>query len=91
MTRILITNDDGIFSEGIKLLAASLSTLAEVFVVAPDGRYATRRTVRLGRRNPEHVEVVDGLKTGEKVVVSGYEAFQKIERLEFGKPDDRNR
>jgi 5'-nucleotidase len=36
MTRILITNDDGIFSEGIKLLAASLSTLAEVFVVAPD-------------------------------------------------------
>ena len=62
-----------------------------VFVVAPDGRYATRRTVRLGRRNPEHVEVVDGLKTGEKVVVSGYEPFQKIERLEFGKPDDRNR
>jgi 5'-nucleotidase len=36
MTRILITNDDGIFSEGIKLLAASLSTLAEVVVVAPD-------------------------------------------------------
>ena len=25
MTRILLTNDDGIFSEGIKLLAASLS------------------------------------------------------------------
>ena len=58
-----------------------------VFVVAPDGRYATRRTVRLGRRNPEHVEVVDGLQTGEKVVVSGYEAFQKIERVEFEKPD----
>jgi 5'-nucleotidase len=36
MTRILVTNDDGIFSEGIKLLAESLSTLAEVFVVAPD-------------------------------------------------------
>jgi 5'-nucleotidase len=36
MTRILITNDDGIFSEGIKLLAASLSAVAEVVVVAPD-------------------------------------------------------
>jgi 5'-nucleotidase len=36
MKRILITNDDGIFSEGIKLLAASLSALAEVVVVAPD-------------------------------------------------------
>jgi HlyD family secretion protein len=58
-----------------------------VFVVAPDGRYATRRQVRLGRRNPEHVEVVDGLQTGEKVIVSGYEAFQKIERVEFEKPE----
>jgi HlyD family secretion protein len=61
-----------------------------VFVAAPDGRYATRRTVRLGRRNPEHVEVVDGLQTGEKVIVSGYEAFQKIERVEFEKPDHGN-
>jgi HlyD family secretion protein len=58
-----------------------------VFVVAPDGRYATRRNVRLGRRNPEHVEVLDGLQTGEKVIVSGYEALQKIERVEFQEPD----
>jgi HlyD family secretion protein len=58
-----------------------------VFVVAPDGRYATRRNVRLGRRNPEHVEILDGLQIGEKVIVSGYEAFQKIERVEFEKPD----
>jgi HlyD family secretion protein len=58
-----------------------------IFVVAPDGRYATRRTVRLGRRNPEHVEVLDGLAPGEKVIVSGYEAFQKIDRVEFDKPD----
>jgi 5'-nucleotidase len=36
MTRILVTNDDGIFSEGIKTLVAALSQLAEVFVVAPD-------------------------------------------------------
>lgn len=36
MTRILITNDDGIFSEGIRCLARSLSALAEVWVVAPD-------------------------------------------------------
>ena len=61
-----------------------------VFVVAPDGRYATRRAVRLGRRNPEHVEVVDGLAPGEKVIVSGYEAFQKIDRVEFDKPDHDN-
>ena len=27
---------------------------------------------------------------GERVIVSGYEAFQKIDRLEFGKPDHAN-
>ena len=36
MPRILVTNDDGVFSEGIKLLASSLAEIAEVVVVAPD-------------------------------------------------------
>jgi HlyD family secretion protein len=54
-----------------------------VFVVSPDGRYATRRNVRLGRRNPDHVEVLEGLKRGEKVIVSGYEAFQNVDRVQF--------
>jgi HlyD family secretion protein len=58
-----------------------------ILVLAPDGRSATRRPVRLGRRNPDHIEVVDGLVPGEKAIVSGYEAFQKIERVEFDKPD----
>ena len=34
--RILVTNDDGVFSEGIKRLAAALSPVGEVFTVAPD-------------------------------------------------------
>ena len=59
-----------------------------VFVLDPAGRYATRRNVRLGRRNPDHVEVVDGLKPGEKIIVSGYEAFQKMDRVEFGRSDE---
>jgi 5'-nucleotidase len=36
LKRILVTNDDGIFSQGIKLLASALSEVAEVWVVAPD-------------------------------------------------------
>lgn len=36
MPRILVTNDDGVFSTGIKLLAEQLSAIAEVWVVAPD-------------------------------------------------------
>ena len=56
-----------------------------VFVVAPDGKSAIKRNVRLGRKNPNFVEVVDGLSPGEKAIVSGYEAYQKMDRVEFGK------
>jgi HlyD family secretion protein len=58
-----------------------------VFALNADGRSASRRTVRLGRRNPDFVEVVDGLKPGEKVITSGYEAYQKMDRVEFASPD----
>jgi len=58
-----------------------------VFALDPNGKFAVRRNVRLGRRNPEHVEVVDGLKPGEKVIISGYEAFLKMDRVEFDRPD----
>ncbi len=35
--RILVTNDDGYRSKGIGVLAAALSSLGDVLVVAPDG------------------------------------------------------
>ncbi len=43
-----------------------------VFVVTPDGRSAERRSVRLGRRNSDFIEVLDGLDTGERVLTSPY-------------------
>ena len=43
-----------------------------VFVVAPDGKSAVRRNVRLGRRNADFIEVLDGLDPGEKVITSSY-------------------
>lgn len=61
-----------------------------VFVLAPDGHSAIKRTVHLGRRNPQFVEIVDGLSPGEKVIVSGYEAFQKMDRVAFEKPNAGN-
>jgi HlyD family secretion protein len=57
---------------------------AWVFVVAPDGR-ASRRAVRLGRRNATQVEVLAGLAAGDAVIVSGYTPFGKAERLELTK------
>jgi HlyD family secretion protein len=59
------------------------------FVVDPDGSYAERRNIRLGRRNPDYVEVVDGLKPGERIIVSGYEDFLKMDRVEFTKPENQ--
>jgi 5'-nucleotidase len=48
--RILVTNDDGIHSEGIVVLATALKSLAEVWVVAPDReRNAVGRALTLHR------------------------------------------
>ncbi len=52
-----------------------------VFVVDPSGKFALRRTIKLGRQNPQDYEVLEGLKPGEKAVTSSYENYGKIERL----------
>ena len=69
MTRILITNDDGIFSEGIKLLAEALADLGQVTVVAPDREQSAsghsltlHRPLRL-RKLSDHWYSVDGTPT----------------------------
>jgi HlyD family secretion protein len=52
-----------------------------LFVVAPDGSEAVRRSVRLGRRNTEFIEVLDGLEPGEKVITSPYTSYTNMDRL----------
>jgi HlyD family secretion protein len=54
---------------------------AWVFVVAPDGKIATRRPVQLGRRNPSTIEVVSGLVAGDQVIISSYANFIDVDRL----------
>jgi len=54
-----------------------------VFVVDPSGDFAERRNVRFGRRNPEGVEVLGGLKQGEEVITSSYESFMSFDRIQF--------
>src|SRR5215212_3015612 len=36
MVRILVTNDDGVYSEGIRKLAKAIAPLGEIIIVAPD-------------------------------------------------------
>jgi HlyD family secretion protein len=57
---------------------------AWVFAVSPDGKTATRRAIRIGRRSNSQVEVASGLSPGERVIVSSYAAFGKAERLQIG-------
>jgi HlyD family secretion protein len=58
---------------------------AWAFVLAPDGRSAERREIRVGRRNNSQVEVASGLAPGERVIVSTYARFGKAERLQIAK------
>jgi len=67
--KILITNDDGVYSEGLKLLAAALSEVGEVTVVAPDREQSAsghaltlQRPLRI-RRLEERWYSVDGTPT----------------------------
>ena len=50
------------------------------FVMAGGGR-ADRRPIEIGRRNPEQVEITAGLRAGERVVVSSYAGFDKLNHL----------
>jgi 5'-nucleotidase len=55
--KILITNDDGVFSEGLRALADTMKALGEVYVVAPDReRSAAAHSLTLHR--PLRVEEV---------------------------------
>ena len=54
-----------------------------VFVVDESGDFAERRAVRFGRRNPEGIEVLEGLRDGERVITSSYEGLERFDRIRF--------
>jgi HlyD family secretion protein len=58
-----------------------------VFVVSPDGGSAEKREVRLGRRNSQFVEVLDGLQPGERVITSPYTGLTDKDRLDIASND----
>lgn len=52
------------------------------YVLAPDGgQEARRRPIRLGAMGLAKVEVLEGLKPGERVVISGTDNFRGAERV----------
>lgn len=51
------------------------------YVLDKSGDYAVKKSIRLGRQNPQFFEVLEGLSPGEKVITSSYENFGDMERL----------
>jgi len=54
---------------------------AWVFVLSPSGTEAERRNVRLGRHNPEQIEVLSGLSAGERIITSSYDSLRAFDRI----------
>jgi HlyD family secretion protein len=42
---------------------------------------ATKRDIRIGRKNPNSIEILEGLNEGEKVITSNYDNFEKMDKL----------
>ena len=55
-----------------------------IFVLDETGNKAVRRNIRIGRKNSEYYEVLEGINPGEKVITSSYETFGDNEVLVLG-------
>jgi HlyD family secretion protein len=53
------------------------------FVISESGDQAERRAIKLGRRNPENVEVLEGLAKDDRVITSSYESLKQFDRIEL--------
>jgi len=45
------------------------------------GTEAIKRSIRIGKQNPQYYEVLEGLQPGEKVITSGYELFGNNDKI----------
>ncbi len=54
-----------------------------VYVLDKTGKRAVKRSITLGRKNPEFYEVLSGLEPGDQVITSSYENFGDNEVLNF--------
>lgn len=58
-----------------------------VFVVDENGAKASKRNIRLGRKNPQSIEVLSGLTQGERVITSSYASFADADKLSLSEKD----
>jgi multidrug resistance efflux pump len=56
-------------------------TTATMFRYDPDGKTATRVTVKLGRASVNTIEILEGLKVGDKVILSDMSSMDSHDRI----------
>lgn len=54
---------------------------AWIFKLSADGTRAYRTDIQVGRQNPEYYEVLAGLQPGDRVIVSSYETYGRMQEL----------
>lgn len=52
-----------------------------MFVLTPDGSEAERRTVKLGRNSVSTIEILEGLREGDRVIISDTSALDSYNRI----------
>jgi len=62
-------------------LRLQLGDNSSAILIPNGGSEAIKRSVKLGRRNTEFIEVLDGLEPGEKVITSPYTSYVGMDRL----------
>lgn len=50
-----------------------------LFVLDASGQSASKRLIKLGKKNANYYQVISGLKAGERVITSNYSAFDKAD------------
>ena len=58
-----------------------------VYVLSDDESFASKRNIKIGKQNPKHYEVIEGLAKGEKVIISNYDTYGENDKIVFN-PDN---
>ena len=55
----------------------------QLFKIDPDGKYANKVKVTFGRSSVNTIEVKDGLKVGDQVILSDMSAYDSYDRIKL--------
>jgi len=58
-------------------------SMVTLFKLGPDGKLATRTQVKFGRTSVNEIEVLEGLKVGDQVLLSDMSAYDGQDRIEL--------